>query len=304
MEYRAVVHRAREVRRDAAARGEHQVERLDASLAVEAGCVLVKEIVALAGADHVVVAVGAELHRPAGCAGEERCNHRVDRGLRLLAAEATAEPPQLHGDLGIGHTERSGDEVLHLGRMLRRRMHEHRAALAGNSERHLAFQVEVLLPAAAQLSFDPVFCGDAWVAAYDGEGWHYELASFKGLVDGNDRLAQIVFGARAPRCAARSLHAGRRDGEERLAAELDPIDGEYRLVRQHRPDVVASRDIGRADHCHNPGRAPHRLEVEGDELRECLGRDSDRRVQRPGRLGQVVDVACLARDVQGRAVVR
>ena len=101
-----------------------------------------------------------------------------------------------------------------------------------------------------------------------------------------------------------SLDAGRRHGEQRLAAELDPVQRENRLIRQHRPDVVAPRDIGRADYRHNFGRAPHGVEVEAEELRKGLGRHPDRRLQRPGRLGQIVDVARLARDVQRSAVVR
>jgi hypothetical protein len=59
VEHGAVVHRARQVRRQAAARSERQVERLDAPRPVEPDVVLVEEVVALAGADDVVVPVGS-----------------------------------------------------------------------------------------------------------------------------------------------------------------------------------------------------------------------------------------------------
>ena len=51
-----------------------------------------------------------------------------------------------------GTFEHVGDEVLHLARMLGRGMDQHVAVLAGDGERHLAFEIEMLLPADAQLA--------------------------------------------------------------------------------------------------------------------------------------------------------
>ena len=61
MEQRAVGDRAGEVGGEAAAGGEAAVDGEDAAVVVEADLVLVEEVVALAGRDHVVVAVGADL---------------------------------------------------------------------------------------------------------------------------------------------------------------------------------------------------------------------------------------------------
>ncbi len=47
-----------------------------------------------------------------------------------------------------------GDDVLHLARVLRRGMDDHVAVLAGDGERDLAFEVEVLLAADAELAGD------------------------------------------------------------------------------------------------------------------------------------------------------
>src|SRR5439155_14310770 len=117
-----------------------------------AGVVLVQKIMALAGADHVVVAVGAQLHRPAGGSREQRGGDRIHRGLRFLAAEAAAEAPQLDRHRGVGKVERRGREMLDLGRMLGRRIELQLAALARDRERHLSFEIEMLLYAASLLA--------------------------------------------------------------------------------------------------------------------------------------------------------
>ena len=59
VEHRAVVDRARQVRRVAAASGQHEIDAEDAALVVEADFVLGLEIVPLARHQHVVVAIHA-----------------------------------------------------------------------------------------------------------------------------------------------------------------------------------------------------------------------------------------------------
>jgi hypothetical protein len=156
MKHGAVVHRGRQVRGQAAARSEREVERLDAPGAVEADVVLVEKVVALAGPDHVVVPVGSHLDRTPRGSREQRSADRVDRRLRLLAAEGPAEAPQLDRHGGIGHAERRGHEVLDLARMLSGGVHQHLAALARDRERDLALEIEVFLRAATQPAPDPV----------------------------------------------------------------------------------------------------------------------------------------------------
>ena len=62
MEQRAVGDRAGEVGGKAAAGGEVAFDRMDAAVLVEADVVVDDEVVALAGRDHVLVAVGADFH--------------------------------------------------------------------------------------------------------------------------------------------------------------------------------------------------------------------------------------------------
>ena len=50
----------------------------------------------------------------------------------------------------VRHVQHLRDEVLHLARMLGRGMDQHVAVLARDGERHLAFEIEMLLPADAQ----------------------------------------------------------------------------------------------------------------------------------------------------------
>ena len=112
------------------------------------------EVVALAGHDHVVVAVEPELARPAGLAGAERRQRRPLRRLALLAAETAAHPAHLDGD-GVAVERRAlGDDVLHLARVLGRGVDDHVAVLAGDGERDLAFEIEMLLSADAEFAGD------------------------------------------------------------------------------------------------------------------------------------------------------
>ncbi len=74
---------------------------LDPALAVEADVIVRGEIVALAGHDHVVVAVGAELGGAAGLRGDQRAGGGEGGGLGLLAAERAAHPADLDGDVGM-----------------------------------------------------------------------------------------------------------------------------------------------------------------------------------------------------------
>ena len=75
---------------------------LDPAVAVEADIIVDREIVALAGHDHVVVAVGADLGRAAGLGRDQRAGGGKSGGLGLLAAERAAHAADLDGDVGAG----------------------------------------------------------------------------------------------------------------------------------------------------------------------------------------------------------
>ncbi len=98
VEHRAVVDGPGQVGRDAAARCEHEVHAEDTAVLVEADVVVDDEVVALAGHDHVVVAVEAQLGWAPCRLRYQRCRRRHQVCLGLLAAETAADPPHLHHD--------------------------------------------------------------------------------------------------------------------------------------------------------------------------------------------------------------
>ena len=102
---------------------------------------------ALAGQREVVVAIEADLARLSRKPRGERRDRRPSAGLTLLAAEAAAHAAGLHGDERVGDSKDAGDNVLGLGRVLRRSMDGHLIRLAGKGERRLAFEIEMLLTA-------------------------------------------------------------------------------------------------------------------------------------------------------------
>jgi hypothetical protein len=81
--------------------------------------------VALAGHDHVVVAVEPHLGRAAGVAGGKRRETGPLRRLGLLAAEGAAHAPADAFDLGIRNAEHPGHQMLDLGGVLGRGVHQH-----------------------------------------------------------------------------------------------------------------------------------------------------------------------------------
>src|SRR5690606_4917948 len=156
MEHCAVVYGAGKIRRHAAARGEHELDALDAAGIVEADVVVDDEVVPLAGHDHVVVAVKPEL---AGFAGVVR-HHRRDAGnqrrLALLAAERPTHAAAFDDHVLEVATDRGGREVLHFTRVLCRAVYEEAAVLARERHRDLPFEVELVLPADTGTAASPV----------------------------------------------------------------------------------------------------------------------------------------------------
>ena len=131
MEHRPVVDRKAQIGGGAAARGERDADPLDPALAVEADIVIGSEIVALAGHDHIVVAVGADFGGAAGLGGDQRAGGGISGGLSLLAAERAAHPPDLDRHIGAAKAEQGRDQVLDFARMLGRADDMDRSASPG-----------------------------------------------------------------------------------------------------------------------------------------------------------------------------
>src|SRR4029079_16124806 len=118
----------------------------------EADRVIDPEVVALAGHDDVVVAVEPHLARPPSLVRRQGRQRRPLRRLALLAAEASAHAPDFDRHRVLALAEDMRDDVLDLGRVLRRGMDEHVAVLAGYREGDLALEVKMFLAADAQFA--------------------------------------------------------------------------------------------------------------------------------------------------------
>ena len=110
---------------------------------------------------------------------------RVVAGLLLSAAEGTAHAPDLDGHGVRGGAQHLRHHVLDLGRMLGRGIDVDVPVLTGDRKGHLAFEVEMLLPAAAQPASQAVGGGLRWIAASNDHRWGDELLSFQRLLHGH-----------------------------------------------------------------------------------------------------------------------
>ena len=147
MEHGAIDHADAAIGGAAAARIEIEVKRANAAVGVVADGIFDREIVPLAGHDHIGVAIEPELAGPTGHARSDRGKHRPLGRLRLLAAETAAHAAHAAGHERVRHAEHARGDVLHFARMLGRRVDQDRAVLTRDGERDLAFQIKMLLPA-------------------------------------------------------------------------------------------------------------------------------------------------------------
>jgi hypothetical protein len=187
MQHGTVGHGQREVLAPAAADQLGEVDTPDAARVVEAHLVAYLQVMPLAGDDHVVVAVVAHFARAVQAMGRHGAGHGQPVALAFLATKATTHPPHLDPNGGHGQVQRMGDLMLDLGRVLGRGLDEH-AVFLRDGGTDLAFQVEMLLPADFEFSFQPVWgAGDAMggVALRPQDRTVFETAvRGKGLLDG------------------------------------------------------------------------------------------------------------------------
>ena len=200
----------------------------------------------------------------------------------------------------VGKLEHTRDQVLKLARVLRGGIDVHVAVFARNGERDLAFEIEMLLAADAQVSADAL-------RAVDERGCAVVLAErvlgkdmavgFERLVDRDVVLADRELELGEPRGAPRLPARLRDDGECNLPVELDaPVD-EYRIVVHHGADVVRAGNVPRGQHRDDAGRGAHRIEVHAEQLTGCDRHAADRDMQQPFGLAHVVDEGRGAGDV-------
>jgi hypothetical protein len=217
-------------------------------------------------------------------------------------------PPNLDRHRMRADAEHGGDHMLDLARMLGRDQQRHVLVLAGDGERDLAFEVEMLLTADRHRAFQPARArghGRRDIAAFELERVGDEPAA--GRTRGGDVEERGLFGVLCLRQHGGMAGLFARFGdhcEERLAVEPDPIGREDRLVMaMRRGDVVGAGNIGRRQHRNDAGRGTHRIEIERGELPMGDPAQAEIGVKQAFRRGDVVDVEGLAGDMLGCGVV-
>jgi hypothetical protein len=88
-----------------------------------------------------------------------------------------------------------------------------------------------------------------------------------------------------------------------VADIVDDILGEERLVRQDRTDVVVAGNVGRRDESDDARHGERLRRIDTLQLAMRHRRNDQRRMQRAGQFGHVVDIGRLAGDLLGGAVM-
>ena len=308
VEHGAVGDRQREILRPAAAAELVELHRHQLALGIHTGAVVDAEVMALAGDHHVVVAVVAHLCGSSGEAGDDGAGAGEGVALAFLAAEAAAHAADLDTHGVHRHAERLGHLVLDLGGVLGGRMHHHVAPLLRQGEGGLAFEVEMLLPAKLDRAFDrggslcPA-CGKVAARVFAGAVLEAGIGGH-GIVDGQQGRFFCVGDGCEPGGLACGEVAGGDDEKDRLADVIDFAFGEQGLVVGGGAHVIGGGQVVRRQHGDDAGGGTDGCKVERGDAGAGMGGGAKGEVERVGGRRDVIDVAGLARDVEGSSIMR
>ncbi len=278
----------------------------DATVVIEAHGVVVLETVAPAGDEEVVVAVEPQLHRLLQQVGSQRRAAGELRRLRFLAAEAAAHASAFHLHLMLHPPQHVGDDMLHLAGVLGGAQHAQPRVFGGHGIGHLAFEVELLLPAHAQAALQAMrgaghrpfeFAGRR--LARQVHGGQHILALGMGFAGGEHRrqgLGLDHLTCQGRRAAREGLRGGHNQ-EDRLTDEAQRAVGQNGIVVHHGAAVIRRRNVGGGEHGHHAGLGAQAGEVDAEQLAVRQGRKPQRRVQCAVQFGRVVGVRGLTADV-------
>ena len=201
-----------------------------------------------------------------------------------------------------------GDERLNLGRILRRRMHDHLALLARIRDRRLRFEIKLLLPAAGECAAQSVRRGGELridIAATDSPTRAQKLLATNRFGQIQDRLSRPAFDANR---LAPFLQRGLRLSAATTATGWPKYStfavGQKRLVHHDDAEHIVAGNIGdrvASDDARNRQRGA-RIDAQQLAGRNRTADETD--VQLAGHRAQVVDVRRLARDMAERGIVR
>jgi len=285
---------------------EIKLRRDDFAAAAESDAVPVLERVAFPGRVHVVVFAVDDARRPLRLLRDERGDDGGMRGLTFLPAERAAHPFRHDRDFVNGEPQQMRNGVLHLGGVLRRRVHRELIEFAGDGDRRLRLEVEVVGAAVDPGSFDDVLGGRERgldVAAPDVPHRSDEEPVPLCLFDGEDRLERLEVDAD---CALRREHGLARlgaDDDDRLSGKRDLVLGDQDLVLEDRPKEVVVQIAVRVE-ADDSRQGARRLDVERADVRvrERRPEEIDEELVRKRR--DVVDVDRLAGHVTDGRIVR
>ncbi len=306
VEHGAVDDGAGKIRRVAAVTGQVDLDAVQQAVVIEANVVLDVEGVALAGHGHVFHARQTHLGRAPG----EVCNHgahaRGACGLGLLAAEAAAHAAHVDDDLVHRDAKHLGDQLLHLGGVLRRGVDDHAAVLGGHHRGDLSLQVEMFLPANVQAALQATRGAGQCVgriAALVGVAVEHEVLLAQGIDHVDHRLQIFVLNDRGHGRFTRGFQAVGSDGNHRLADIFDFAVGQQRITGHDRAYVELTRYVLRSDGDRNAGYGVARGRVDAHDSGMGAVAHAGIDVQLIGEFQTVVDVHRLASDMLGRAVM-
>ena len=145
MKHRAIVDRAGQIGRHAAARRKLEIHAENATGVIKAHIIVDDEIMSFACHDHVVIAVESQLARSARLVRGHGRDAGDQRRLAFLATERAAHPATYHCDV-LGRTlRRACHHRLDLVRVLCRAMNQHATVFLRNSHCDVAFEIELIL---------------------------------------------------------------------------------------------------------------------------------------------------------------
>ncbi len=261
---------------------------------------------ALAGDEHVCIAIEPQLHRPARLARQDGCCRCDERGLALFSAEATAHAAALHRHAVGMHSKRMRHDMLDFGRVLSGAVNQDRAVFLGKRDGDLAFEIEVILPADRRRALQPMSCSRqhlVWLAAHDALRWKNVAARRQCRANVEDSGERFVFHARGPRRLPGRKMRGRRHREQGLAGVLNQALRENRVVVNDTAVVVLPRYVcGQRYGVHTRHRQ-HRRNIELNDAPVRNRAEPEGCVERVRRQRNVIAVECLAAHMQVRAIV-
>ena len=284
-----------------------QLHGEDAARGVVTDIVGVAEAVALAGDEHVVVAIGAQLDRALELVGRDCCGGCPQGRLRFLAAEAATHAPAFDVHAVRQYAQCVGHHLLHFGWMLGRTQHPHCALFLRDRVGHLTFQIELFLTADRQRAAGAMRCLRQTcrrIAALQTHRWQHVRLRGMGGFGRQVRGPGGVINLRKPRCAARIVMRIGDHDEQRLADILDQSVGKNRIVMDDRAAVIEAGNVRSDQHGDHAGRGLHGSEIDGRERGMRLLRQAQRGMQRAVEFRDIVDIGGASQHMQRGGLVR